>query len=418
MKSARLAAYLFFGALVPALCLSGAVVGTNPPAQPLTPARIQDLPPSDQAPWHQFLARSKRQHAIDGALLADELKAANLAAPLVPPKGGELPLQQPSAWFAGEEARRIANNVVSFQTPAGGWSKNTKWSDHPRQRGERFGNEADYDGTFDNDATTTELRFLAKAISAAVGAETSATWRESFSRGMTFVFSAQYPSGGWPQVWPLVGDYHDSIAFNDGAVLNVITLLRDVAAGRDEFAFVPAEIRTQAARAYDRGLACLLASQIVVEGRRTVWCQQHDPLTLAPVSARAYEMPAQSSSESAAILLFLIELPKPSPEIVTAVHAAATWFKQTVIRDREFGSGAAGDGHRLLSVPGAAPLWARYYEIGRDRPLFGDRDRTIHDNVEEISKERRNNYSWFTTNPKRVLAHYEKWAKTHPVAGK
>jgi PelA/Pel-15E family pectate lyase len=147
-----------------------------------------------------------------------------------------------------------------------------------------------------------------------------------------------------------------------------------------------------------------------------VWCQQHDPITLAPVPARAYEMPSQSSSESAALLLFLIQLPNPSPQVVSATHAAAGRFKQTVIRDREFKSIDDRDGHRLVPSPGADPLWARFYEVGTNRPLFGDRDRSIHDTIDDISKERRNNYSWFTTNPKRALAHYEKWAKAHPAA--
>jgi PelA/Pel-15E family pectate lyase len=82
-------------------------------------------------------------------------------------------------------------------------------------------------------------------------------------------------------------------------MLNILTLLRNVADGTNEFAFVPAETRAKAGAGFHRGLDCLLACQIVVEGRRTVWCQQHDALTLQPVSARNYEMPSQTSGESA-----------------------------------------------------------------------------------------------------------------------
>ena len=63
----------------------------------------------------------------------------------------------------------------------------------------------------------------------------------------------------------------------------------------------------------------------------------------------------------------------------------------------------------------AGPLWPRYSEIGTDRPLFGDRDLTIHDDVNEISAERRNGYGWFTDGPKRTLDHYTTWAKAHPA---
>jgi PelA/Pel-15E family pectate lyase len=67
-----------------------------------------------------------------------------------------------------------------------------------------------------------------------------------------------------------------------------------------------------------------------------------------------------------------------------------------------------------VSSPGSGPLWARFYEIGSDRPIFGDRDKTIHDTVSEISKERRNGYSWFNDTPKRALDHYARWSAAHP----
>src|SRR5256885_5435303 len=90
-----------------------------------------------------------------------------------------IPLDRDAQWYASTEAMRIADNLLSFQTPAGGWSKNVDMASHPRSPGERFGQanlsrypgasdfdipmDADwnYIGTFDNDATTTQLRFLA-----------------------------------------------------------------------------------------------------------------------------------------------------------------------------------------------------------------------------------------------------------------
>ena len=213
-------------------------------------------------------------------------------------------------------------------------------------------------------------------------------------RGLDYIFAAQYPNGGWPQVWPLAGGYHDAITYNDNAMVNVLKLLNEVADGKNEFAFVPAAARAQAAVSLKRGLDCLLASQLVVDGRRTVWCQQHDALTLQPASARNYEMPCQSSGESAANVLFLMELPNPDTNVITAVRAAIAWFNKTKLMDVAFKNTGTG-GRQLVPAPGAGPIWARYYEIGSDRPIFGDRDKTIHDNVEEISKERRNGYGWF-----------------------
>jgi hypothetical protein len=35
-----------------------------------------------------------------------------------------MPLNRTPAWYATPEARHVADVIVSFQTPAGGWSKN------------------------------------------------------------------------------------------------------------------------------------------------------------------------------------------------------------------------------------------------------------------------------------------------------
>lgn len=125
-------------------------------------------------------------------------------------------------------------------------------------------------------------------------------------------------------------------------------------------------------------------------------------------------MPSQAASESAGIVLYLMSLHDPSPAIIAAVHAAAAWFEQTQLKGVAFRAAEDGSGRKLVPEPGAGPLWARYYEIGRDRPLFGDRDKSIHDDVAEISQERRNGYSWFGNRPARVLETYPSWAKRYP----
>jgi PelA/Pel-15E family pectate lyase len=387
------------------------VIGTNPAARPLTPELIATLPAKEQPAWNQYLARSKQQRAADESFLATELKAAGLTEVLVPPKGRAVSLRQPEAWYRGDDARRIAGLVVSFQTPAGGWNKNTNMAEHARRPGERFGLEEGYVGTFDNDATITELRFLAKVISGATE-EQSAAWRTAFTRGVEYVFAAQYPNGGWPQVWPLSGGYHDAITYNDNALSNILNFLRAVSIGNHEYAFVPAPTRMQAAGGCRRGSDCLLATQIVMNGRRTVWGQQYDMLTLQPTSARNYEMPSQAAGESAGVMLFLMQLPDPGPEIVGAVHDAAAWFRKNEIRDRAFKS-TGDDGRELMASPGSEPIWARYYEIGTDRPIFGDRDKTIHDTVGEISKERRNGYAWYGNSAGAALEQYARWSKDH-----
>ena len=339
--------------------LAAAIIGTNVSAQPLTVARIAALSPAQQPVWKKYLERSARQMRADQDYLRAELKAHDLKEPINPPIGrgaGLVPLNEPDAWYGQDEGRCIADVIVSYQTPVGGWSKNLDLTREVRPPGghfavnnsSRFLSSSDHAlphnigwssvGTFDNNATTTQLRYLAKTITA-VGTFRDATYRAAFLRGLDYIFAAQYPNGGWPQVWPLQGGYHDAITYNDNAMLNVLELLSDVADGRNEFGFVPADNRAAAAASFKRGLDCIIATQITVDGRRTVWCQQHDPLTLQPTSGRNYEMPALTSAESADIMMFLMKLPNParrsSPRFMPPPHGSrkprsVTWPLNTL----------------------------------------------------------------------------------------
>jgi PelA/Pel-15E family pectate lyase len=420
-------AFFLIASFCTVLKVSGAVIGTNVPATPLTAERVAALPA-----WKNYLENSVRQRQADQDFLRAEMKAHGLKETVEPPKSASpkgTPLDRTASWYGSAEARHIADIVASFQTPAGGWSKHTDFTKHVRAPGETFAadngsrfvitNDFDapaevnwsYVGTFDNDATTTELRFLATLISA--NGTNNAAWRATFSRGLDYIFAAQFPNGGWPQVWPLQGGYHDAITFNDDAMLHVIEFLRNVASGQNEFTFVSPELRARADASWKRGIDCILAAQMVVNGRRTVWGQQHDALTLQPASARNYEMPSQSSSESGTIVLFLMQLPEPDSNVVAAVHAAAAWFEKTKIEGKAFRV-VGTESRKLVDAPGSGPTWARYYEIGTDKPIFGDRDQTIHDDVNELSRERRKGYGWFKDTGKRVEQHYAKWAKLHP----
>jgi PelA/Pel-15E family pectate lyase len=416
-----------------AAAAAAATIGTNPPVEPLTRERIAQLPPGEQRPWLAYLERSQRQRQADKDFLHAELKRAGIKTPIDPPHGfssRSIPLDRDAAWYASPEARHIADVIVSFQTPAGGWGKNMNMSKEPRRPGvaftpnnlSRFLSPGDFDtplepdwnyvGTIDNDATTTQMNFLAKVISAA-GANDVSAYRAAFLRGMNFLFAAQFPNGGWPQVWPLEGGYHDAITYNDDAMTQVVDLMRRAADGKDDFSFVPNNIRKRAAASFARGVQCILATQIVANGTLTIWPQQDDALTLKPVSGRNYEPPAQCAPESASLLLLLMnDLPHPTAAEQRSIRAAAAWFKKTAIYNQHWRR--SPDGAQLLPAPGAGPIWARYYQTGTDIPVFADRDKSIHDNVSELSKERRNGYSWYSADSQRALDRFAKWSVEHP----
>jgi PelA/Pel-15E family pectate lyase len=131
-------------------------------------------------------------------------------------------------------------------------------------------------------------------------------------------------------------------------------------------------------------------------------------------------MASLTSDESFPIVEFLMHFPKPTPAEIAAVNDAAAWIEKVEIHGYRFGSGdfradrSSPDGRKLVAVEGAGPMWSRYYQIGTDKPIFGDRDKTIHNDVNDLSRERRNGYSWFNSEGVVVLADYKTWAQTHP----
>lgn len=368
------------------------VVGHMTPAEPLTEARIAAIADARQREqWQAYLQRSQAAMAADKAALSAE-RGPGVATPPAPGSGivKSMPLKNSASWYATAEARRIADNIASFQTPSGGWGKNADRSAPPRQRGQAYvsaeGKEAwNFVGTIDNDATTTELRFLAR-VQAALPGEQGMRYRAAAQKGIQYLLDAQYPNGGWPQVYPLQGGYHDAITFNDDAMASAIEVLQLSAARQGDFSFVPEALAASAREAAQRGIANILASQVTISGRRTAWCQQHDTITLAPVGARNFEPAALSSAESVHILQLLKRVPDRTPALAAAVGAGTDWLRSTV-----------------LPAPAGGKRWARLTDPVTMKPIFGDRARSIHDNVDDLSAERRNGYAWYVTTPAKFL---------------
>ncbi|WP_206610304.1 pectate lyase [Croceibacterium ferulae] len=405
------------------------VIAINQPALPLTEARISTLPDDQQAVWRAYLLRSRLQMEIDRQSLPAELAPGQTPPPPPVAAGGgskTMPLDQPARWYRSAEARAIADTIVSFQTPAGGWSKNQDRTGPPRLPGQRYANDAEtmaqdpanfdaptdrfwtFVGSLDNDATTTEMRFL-QHVAAALPRADGDVYRASFVRGVEYLLAAQYPNGGWPQNWPLEGGFHDGITFNDNAVAKAASLLGEVAQ-QDQYDFVPQRLRQQAGIAVQKGIDLILAAQVRRDGALLGWPQQVDPLTLEPISARNYEPRSIASGETTDILEFLMSRPDPTPEIRAAIEGGIAWLKSAAVRGYAW-ERVGNEGRKLFPREGAGPLWSRNYDIVTGQPIFGDKDRTIHDDVNNISEGRRNGYSWWVTQPQRALDAYEDWRK-------
>lgn len=411
--------------------LHAAVIDTSKPAVSLTAKRIAGLRPQQRAAWIAYLARSQRQMRMDKAALAAE-RTRGMTVP-DPPKAGvgaqSMPLNRDASWYGSDQARHIADVVVSFQTPAGGWSKDLDMTGEVRAKGQSYTPDllpknpgiADFEiptdphwhyvGTLDADATNTEMRFLALVSAALPGPEGDA-YRASFLRGVKYLLAAQYPNGCWPEVWPLEGGYHDAMTYSDNVMTESAQGLSAVAGGDGEYAFVPEALRKQAAAGADRAHGCMLLTQVTVEGTKTGWAQRYDPLTREVVAGRNFEPPALSSVESADVLTYFMELPQPTPEVIAAVDSGVAWLKSVAIYGHEWVGGADTPGGRHIGPrAGAGAIWAHFYGVSTGQPVFGERDKTIHDEVNELSQELRNGYAWYVTTPQLALDEYATWSK-------
>ena len=271
----------------------------------------------------------------------------------------------------------------------------------------------DGDATIDNNATYTQLRFLARVYEEQKLEE----YKNAFNQGIDYLLKAQYENGGWPQYYPLKPGYYSHITYNDNAMTGVMKLLNEIAQGKILFGFVDEARRTKARTAVAKGIECFLNTQVKVNGELTVWCAQHDEKTLEPAPARKFELVSLSGSESVGIVRFLMGIQKPDKRVSDSIESAVAWFRKSQINGLRWvqktdPSKLHGFDRVVVKDESAAPLWARFYEIGSNRPIFVGRDSVVHYQVAEIEDERRNGYQWYVTEPELLLEKdYPAWKK-------
>jgi PelA/Pel-15E family pectate lyase len=343
-------------------------------------------------------------------VLAATVSALELGAQAVP---WDAVLRQPAAWYGRADATAIADIVRQHQRPSGGWPKDTDMTKPPDPAVVRAA-ALRPDATIDNGATITQMRLLARVFAAT----REDRFRDAFLRGLDYLLAAQYPNGGWPQFFPLRADYSRHVTFNDGAMVGVLTLLTEASAGRAPFDFADPLRREKARQAVGKGVAVILRAQIRSGGTLTAWCAQHDEVTLEPRGARTYEHPSTSGQESVGIVRFLMGRDSPDASLINAVDAAVAWLRSVRIEGlrlerRADPTVAGGVDVVVVADPSAPPLWARFYEIGTNRPMFSGRDGVVRYKLADIELERRLGYAWLGSWPQTLIEkEYPAWRKT------
>jgi pectinesterase len=388
-------------------------------------------------------------------LATHELPDAQTAA-IVPPDGvtSNNLNDQPPGFYATRRAEQIADNLLAYQRPVGGWSKNvdmvnnSNWHYLDENTSLPYFTTTDPYSTLDNDATHVQLQFLGRVISAG---NRSPRFMEAFFRGLRYVLRAQYLSGGFPQFIeprrtatnPPPG-YWNNITINDDAMASVMELLEDIYQKEWHMSFVAEdpEMYKAVTDARNRAIECMLRSQQKVRGvnirphdqleafewldefppggmpdeELTVWCQQHDPVTLGSARGRNYEVRCLAGMESASIIQLLMRIPNPGPRIKYAVHASVAWYRRTAkvgymqerIYDQRLMRGSVrqdfptGDPNNMV--------WNRFYELltGSD-PLFVGRDIKITWDIYDLTTANRDTYMNIHNRGEALFPAYEEW---------
>lgn len=389
------------------LLLAACAAAADKPFTLLTDELLAGLPAAEQKEWSSFIAASRERAAGERRILDEECRRTGLEKPRPAPgsrKEFEFDSDTPPEWFGGADNQRLAETVISYQTPSGGWSKAVDYSKGPRQPGTHWtaqtGDAWHYCGTFDNRTTTEQIKFLA-GVFTATGREDV---RAALLKGLDYVFAAQYPNGGWPQNYPVERGYHEAITLNDDAMTHVLELLLAVSKGEKLFTFADEPLKQRARAAFDKGVACLAAMQVKTGGKPTVWCAQHHPLTLEPVKARLKEPPSLSGGESANLVKFLMRSGPVTPEVVTMIESAMAWFDNHRITGMRKTKNAAGRTDYVTDPASTEVHWARFYDLQTGKPIFaGADDGIVYGSFSEMAAKNKVAYDFFSSRPRELF---------------
>ena len=314
-------------------------------------------------------------------------------------------LNKNKKWYSSNYAISIADNILIYQHPSGGWPKNIDYKTPVAfinkiklSISKKFNNSKySYHPTIDNRSTYSQIRFLGRVF-VSTG---NKRFKDGFLSGFDYLISAQNQSGGWPQYFPLRGGYKNHITFNDNAMIGVMKLLKDIS---DKKYYYIDDLRLkQSENAIKNGLELILNTQIISNNRLSGWCSQYDEISLEPINGRSFEPISISARESVNIVKYLMALNNPDKRIIRSIEGAIEWYKKVGIKGLkiiEIEDLNAPNGFDIKtsidSKNKLGPLnWARFYELNTNSPIFSDRDGIIRYAMSELSYERRIAYEWY-----------------------
>ncbi len=321
------------------------------------------------------------------------------------------------ARYKPNELEAIANNILLYQKNNGGWPKNYDMQAIllKEQIDTLIAAKNDINTTFDNRTTFSHIECLSRIYYL----HKNEQYKIAALKGLDFILQSQYTNGGWPQFFPLKKDYSRHITFNDDAMMGVMQLLKSINDNNIEYNYIDPVRKSKLTIAYQKGIDCILKTQINNNNKKTAWCQQHDEFSLTPVWARKFEPPAICNNESVEIVLFLMSIKNPSKEIIQAIENAIQWYQKSKILNTTVKTIQAPKlvtrfttsytDKVVVTDSSAPPIWTRFYHLETEQPIFCTGTGQVVNSLAEVERERRDGYAWYTYKPQKALKQYKEW---------
>jgi PelA/Pel-15E family pectate lyase len=238
-------------------------------------------------------------------------------------------------------ACEVANALIFAQLPCGGWNymfdfsgENSikRWYATIGKQAWRMEEFQHYYGnaTFDDGVTISAAEFLLRMYVE----KSDSTFRPALDKAIRFVLDSQYPSGGWPQRYPLMydhvfrgnADYSSYITLNDDVCLENIEFLLQC------YQTVGLEnIKEPIDRAMD------LLIRLQNKKPYTGWADQYTVADLKPAQARSYEPRAINTSTTVEMIYLLMKYYRLSGDakFLAGIPAAIDFLESLKLSDAE-----------------------------------------------------------------------------------
>ncbi len=258
-----------------------------------------------------------------------------------------------------DAARKTARALVWGQRRTGGWDHRVDVSH--MEEGQSMPHRKRGRCCLDDNISQGALSFLIE-----IDTEIDEPWLTDGVRlGCEYIMKSQFDTGGWPQWYPLIGGYHDHYTFNDNTINDCIRVMLKAHRTYDKEVYL---------RTAEAGGQFIIDSQL--DPPQAGWAQQYNH-DLKPAWARGFEPPGVCSAATSRNIRTLVDLYLYTRDknYLAPIPDAIAWLEDCRLENGK---------------------WARLYEVGTNKPVYGDRKDPgkKHYDYDKISSRERNSYAW------------------------